>query len=376
MSVEMQTVSRDVRFNSAPRAVALVPAFNEEFIIERTLRSLMAQTYSFEYVIVIANNCNDQTVPIVKSMQLEFGYDRLRLVVIDNNPGKKAGALNYGFDLVDPEIEYIFSMDSDTVLHPKLLEEGLKKMQREPRTGIVCSAYRTLPLSELREKPTLWEKFLWKLQNIEFGLANAWRVEHHKSARVAPGVASLYRREALQDVAKIHDGTPWVVNHNVEDYVLTLDVKDLGWDVKSYHDMISWSDVPLDLKTLRDQRSRWYSGTIDVLRQRGLRKHSRYEVFTINLLMVTLFGRIMLGSVYAFIIFSGLSVQWVTPFLAMILFSVIEQWYRLRKWGDQLDWVQKVFVLTLVDNEFYAVYREILYAYSIYLSLFRPNRKW
>jgi len=364
-------------------AVALVPAYNEEKCIADTIATLMHQTLPFMYVLIIANNCKDNTVPIVKSLQQQYGEDKLRLIVMDKNDGLKAGALNEGFRYVLTQKEqpsFIFSMDGDTVIHEKMLEEGIKKFAREPKTGGICSAYRTMPVSRLERdgKLSLWKRFLWLQQNIEFSLANAWRIESYRSARVLPGVSTLYRTGALHQVALLpdHNDGPWVVNNRVEDYILTLELKDLGFDVKSYHDMISWSDVPLDLTTLRNQRLRWYSGTVDVIRQRRLRKHSRYEVFTVILLMVTLFMRTMLLSLYAALTLMGIPIEWLSPFLLFPIIASAIQVMRLKRYGDQLDGWQYFFTATLVVIEMYAWYREYLYARSIWLSFRRPNRGW
>lgn len=489
-----------------PRAVALVPACNEQDIIELTVRSLMNQSYPFEYVLVIANNCKDRTVEIVEKLQLEFGADRLKLIEMKRNDDMKAGALNYGFATVDPSIEFVFGMDSDTIVEAHLLEEALKKFTREPMTGGICSAYRTLPLSVIRpalngEVPawpnpsrkkqktsaSLWEKFLWRLQNIEFGLANAWRIEHYKSARVLPGVSSLYRMEALrqtaerqlirrvlgalakqnaddlqqhqllygnrmQRLAAKRSKTPrriaktvlrtlpelvrgkyrktflgfdrlllkgvispevaaffangrlqklspadvrrmvpripkdfdridnlyevWRVKDQVEDYTLTLDLKDNGWDVKSYHDMVSWSDVPLSLKAIWNQRQRWYSGTIDTIRSRGLRKHSRYELFTVGTVVLSLLARVTLLLGYTTLVVLSTQIQWVSPFLGVILLAVFVTWQRLHQYGEQLDFWQRLIAYTIIVNEGYNIYRDVIYVYGIYLSYFRPKRGW
>jgi biofilm PGA synthesis N-glycosyltransferase PgaC len=388
------------RYND--KVVALVPAYNEEDIIERTIDSLMAQTYAFSYILVIANNCTDQTVEIVQRLQQFYGTDKLRLVVMAENKGKKAGALNFGFDMLEDDVDLVFCMDSDTIVHPEIIEMGVRKfnLRTERNTGGICSAYRALPFSPhtavpitsmdrkarlVRSAQLNWKQLLWRLQNIEFGLANAWRVEHHKSARVLPGVAVMYRMEALRDIQRLHmqndvkDKTVWATNCLVEDYLLTLELKDLNWGSKSSHDMISWSDVPLKLNGkggLWDQRQRWYSGTVDVIRPRGLKKHSRYEAFTIALLVVNLLMRFLLVSSYAVLIASGVPIELLSVFLILPVIAVAMQLYRLINYADQLDKWQIIFTATLVVNELYAIYRESLYAYSVWLSYARPDRAW
>jgi cellulose synthase/poly-beta-1,6-N-acetylglucosamine synthase-like glycosyltransferase len=369
----------------AEKVVALVPAYNEEDIIEQTIDSLMRQTYAFAYVLVIANNCKDRTVEIVQRLQRDtYGFDQLRLVEMDNNPGKKSGALNFGYDLLEDDVDLVFCMDSDTIVDEKMIEMGVYKfsLRSEKNTGGICSAYRALPL---KKEVSKWQRFLWRVQNIEFGLANAWRIENYKSARVLPGVSVMYRMDALRDIQRHrlskdpNDKTVWATNCLVEDYLLTLELKDIGWGAKSSLEMVSWSDVPLKLNGkggLFDQRARWYSGTVDVVRPRVLAKHSRYEVFTISLLVLNLFMRVLLYGTYATLLITGTHIELLTWFLVLPVMAAATQYYRLIKYADQLDRWQKFFTLTLVVNELYAMYREVLYTHSIWLSLARPNRAW
>jgi cellulose synthase/poly-beta-1,6-N-acetylglucosamine synthase-like glycosyltransferase len=413
------------------KVVALVPAYNEAESIEKTIDSLMAQTYRFEYVRIIANNCTDDTVKIVKRLQRKYkklGHEELQLMVMAENKDKKSGALNYGLATVERNIDYIFGMDGDTIVDSKMVEEGMKQFMDEPETGGICSAYRTFPL---KSDATRWQRFLWRNQNIEFTLANAWRVENYKSARVLPGVSVLFRMTALIDVAaleaiisnleakasekhpekklnkrtvrrvrreaiatyraaKLKKGAiRRIVNKHgaldvwsnytiVEDYHLTLDLKDIGWKVKSSLEMISWSDVPLKLRGkggLWDQRQRWYSGTVDEIRTRRLQKHSRYEIFTIGLLMLNLIMGFVLVSAYLILAVRGVPIKWVSFFLFIPVLASLTSLYRL-KGGDQLDKWQKFFTATLVVTEMYALYRELIYAYSIWVSYFNPDREW
>jgi cellulose synthase/poly-beta-1,6-N-acetylglucosamine synthase-like glycosyltransferase len=392
MTLASPTLSTDIvtdvsLLEPTAKVVAIVPVYNEEEIVERTITSLMNQTYQLDTVLVVANNCSDNTVPIVQSLQAQYGLDRLVLLEMPNNPHKKAGALNYGIEVLTTLYgtsapPFVFTMDGDTVLHERIIEMGVKKLKREPNTGGVCAAYRTLPL---QEDATKWQRFLWRLQNIEFGLANAWRIEHYNSARVLPGVSTMFRLDALKDIEAYNrsrgydPGTIWVPNHQVEDYVLTLDLKDIGWDVKSSHHMISWSDVPLHLNGkagLWDQRQRWYSGTVDVLRERKLAKHSRYDLFTISLLVMYLAMRLLFMTGMIILLATVHSIEIVPIFLALPALAIALQLHRLLKFGDQLDKWQIFFTATLVVNEAYAIYREMLYTYSIWLSYRRPNRSW
>jgi cellulose synthase/poly-beta-1,6-N-acetylglucosamine synthase-like glycosyltransferase len=358
------------------KVVALVPACNEEKSIERTLLSLLGQTYPFEYILVIANNCVDNTVSIVKRLQEEYGAGYLRLEVMAENHHKKSGALNHGYNMLEPDVDFVFGMDADTIIDKKLVENGVRQFCHERYTAGICSAYRTLPLGP---GATHWQRFLWRLQNIEFGLANAWRVENLKNARVLPGVSVIFRYGVLKRVAELQNGIVWAVDSLVEDYRLTLVIKDLGWRAKSSFEMISWSDVPLKIRGkggLFQQRQRWYSGTVDELRLRGLKKHSRYELFTIVLLMFNLLMRFALFGGYITLAVEGVPIKWVSVFLILPVICIVSQLYRLLRYADQLDKWQVIITATLIVNEAYACWRECVYAYGIYESFANPDRGW
>lgn len=360
-----------------PRVIALVPAHNEQDIIKETIKSLMNQTYPFSYVLIIADNCTDNTIRIVKQAQRKYGEKKLRLMKTTGNTHKKAGALNQGFKATRrSRPDFIFGMDADTIIDSQMVEEGVKQFLSEPNTAGICSAYRTLPL---KQDASRWERFLWRLQNIEFGLANAWRIENYESARVLPGVSVMFRAKALSNIYKQNKGIVWATDSLVEDYRLTLELKDLGWDVKSSLRMISWSDVPLRLfgkAGLFDQRQRWYSGTVDELRRRGVVKHSRYELFTIFLLVINFVMRFLLIGAYVTILVMGNHIQLIPLFLLIPVAATAVQYYRWIKYTDQRDRWQGLMTLTLVANELYAMFREFIYIYAIWISYRRPNRAW
>jgi len=190
----------------------------------------------------------------------------------------------------------------------------------------------------------------------------------------------MFRAKALRKVQKKHkDGTIWATDSLVEDYRLTLELKDLGWGVKSSLEMISWSDVPLRIRGkggLFDQRQRWYSGTVDELRKRGIKKNSRYEAFTISLLSLNLLMQLLLYATYTLIILSHGGVRWVSPFLILPVAAAALQFHRWIRYADQRDKWQGLMTITLIPNELYAIFREVIYVYSIWLSYRRPNRAW
>jgi len=79
---------RAARQNGAVASI-IIPAHNEESVIERCLSTLLRGTRQGEFeVIVVANNCNDRTVELASNFE--------GVKVLDIEPGGKSLALNAG----------------------------------------------------------------------------------------------------------------------------------------------------------------------------------------------------------------------------------------------------------------------------------------
>ena len=74
-------------FHGEVSITVLIPAHNEEAVLGNTLDALSAQTQVPDRVIVIADNCTDDTVRIADAWGAE-------VMVSQQNVDKKAGALN------------------------------------------------------------------------------------------------------------------------------------------------------------------------------------------------------------------------------------------------------------------------------------------
>ena len=75
------------------RIVCLIPAYNEEESIVRTVESLRHQTRVPDLIVVLANNCTDHTAERVRSRYLPGVITEDLQVPRDH---AKSRALNYG----------------------------------------------------------------------------------------------------------------------------------------------------------------------------------------------------------------------------------------------------------------------------------------
>jgi cellulose synthase/poly-beta-1,6-N-acetylglucosamine synthase-like glycosyltransferase len=108
-------------FSPRSRLVVLVPAHNEEMLVGRTVRSLLAQSYPRELfqIAVIADNCDDETARVAAAA----GAD---IVMVRDAPDArgKGRALRWAIDQLlaaEAPPDAIVSVDADTITDRDLL---------------------------------------------------------------------------------------------------------------------------------------------------------------------------------------------------------------------------------------------------------------
>lgn len=94
----------------------VVPAYNEEGHIKRTIESIQAQTYPIERIVVVDDSSTDKTGEIAQGLGVE-------VVRTPENTGTKAGAQNWVLPLLRTEIAVF--VDADTVLDREAISKIL-----------------------------------------------------------------------------------------------------------------------------------------------------------------------------------------------------------------------------------------------------------
>ncbi len=263
--------------------MALVPARNEEVGVLTALHSLARQTRRPDMIIVVVNNSTDRTLDFAQGFAAEPDSPRTVVLNLQNNPHKKAGALNYGLRWLREQIGgrlttsvgHVLVMDADTDLHPKFIERARNVIASDPELGGVSAA--CLGRTNLWQSP--WQRFLLGMQIIEYG--RAANARYRRSIHTMSGAGSFYRGEALQNLMDWRGEVFWEDHSNlVEDYETTLALKESGWKVTANQLCIAYTDLMPTLRELIHQRERWTRGTVDTLRGRGITKFTWHSIIT------------------------------------------------------------------------------------------------
>ena len=248
--VEAKTAPEDGdRFE--PSVTILVPAFNEEKVIQNAIRSLLELDYPAYDILVIDDGSTDETY--ARAAELEGYYGRATVRVVSKSNGGKASALNTGIGLA--RTAFVLCMDGDSRLAPGTLKYAMPHF-RDSRVGAVAGNVKVV------NRRNLWT-LLQALEYIE-GLNMARRAQGFlRAVNIVPGPIGIFRRDALTRVGGYDTDT------YAEDADLTLKLLTAGWHMVYEDRAIAYTEAPEHLHQLLKQRYRWTRGILQ-----ALKKHS------------------------------------------------------------------------------------------------------
>ncbi len=326
------------------RAVSvIVPAYNEEEVIEATVRSVLASRHRRVEVIVVDDGSTDRTAELLDAPE----FARVR-VIRQPNQGK-ASALDTGVRAARHSV--VVLVDGDTILEPTTLTEMIRPFS-DPQVGAVAGNAKVGNRSGL----------LGSLQHVEYCVASA--VERRATAHLGvmlcvPGAAGAFRRSAVLDVGGVNGSTL------AEDTDLTLAVMRAGWKVEFAPEARAWTEAPSTLRGLYRQRLRWNYGILQsIYKHRGSLVESgqagRAGRLLLPYVLTMGFFASLLAPAVDLMIVAQLLTGHLDPitlgmWLTITLSTTAMGWYALR-----LDHERSLWAILLPLQQI--IYRQLLYA--------------
>ncbi len=236
---------RRASLNSWPRSVAvIVPAFNEEAVICRTIRSVLPPDRDNYEVIVVDDGSSDGTAAVVR----DLFADDLRVRVFRRPNGGKAAAANFALSQTDAEV--IIAIDADTILAPDAIPLLVRHFD-DPEVGAVAgTAVVGNPVNLLTRMQRLEYMIGQSIDRRAFAFYNA--------NGIVPGAIGAWRRAALLSIGGYASDTL------AEDADATFSVIGAGWKVIYEPRAEARTEAPETLHGFLKQRFRWMFGMLQV----------------------------------------------------------------------------------------------------------------
>ena len=237
--------------NQRPKTTILMPAHNEALNISTTLNNLLPILTDNIQILVVADNCDDNTAALVKGMGID--------VIERQDPlhRGKGYALAFGQDhLRSNPPECVIILDADCETSPQSVSD---LAALAIRSGSPVQA-QNLIYSEVMEGPMV------QISNFAFWIKNA--VRQRGGSRL--GGAALLGGTGMAFPWPLFEKLPLATSSIVEDLGLGIYLTKAGYPPVYLDQALVLSKAADESETI-NQRSRWEIGFLSMAREYGLK---------------------------------------------------------------------------------------------------------
>jgi cellulose synthase/poly-beta-1,6-N-acetylglucosamine synthase-like glycosyltransferase/spore germination protein YaaH/peptidoglycan/xylan/chitin deacetylase (PgdA/CDA1 family) len=232
-----------------PKVAVLIPAYNEEKVIERTVRGALNSNYPNLRVIVIDDGSKDRTLEVARNaFRAESAAGKV-LILTKKNAGK-AEALNYGIEHIG-DAELFVGIDADTIIAPDAISRLVPHFIN-PKVGAIAGN------AKVGNRVNLWTRW----QALEYITSQNFErraLDVLGAVSVVPGAIGAWRVSAVREAGGYHLDTV------AEDADLTMALLRMGYRVE-YEDMaLAYTEAPTNANGLMRQRFRWSFGILQAV---------------------------------------------------------------------------------------------------------------
>jgi cellulose synthase/poly-beta-1,6-N-acetylglucosamine synthase-like glycosyltransferase/spore germination protein YaaH/peptidoglycan/xylan/chitin deacetylase (PgdA/CDA1 family) len=232
-----------------PRVAVLIPAFNEEKVIERTIQGALDSDYPNLRVIVIDDGSKDRTLEVARRA---FAAEEAagKVIILTKPNGGKAEALNFGLEHIG-DAEIFVGIDADTIIAPDAIVRMVPHFL-DPKVAAVAGN------AKVGNRVNLWTR--WQAleyitsQNFERRALNTMG-----AVSVVPGAIGAWRVTAVRKAGGYH------VDTVAEDADLTMALLRNGYRVEYEDRALAFTEAPTTANALMRQRFRWSFGILQAV---------------------------------------------------------------------------------------------------------------
>jgi len=275
---------REVVLSRYPRVTIIVPCWNEETTIYKTIRSLLNLNYPKDKItfFLIDDGSTDGTWHIIEKFEK---YANIKIFHKEN--GGKYTALNFGLE--NTETEFVGCLDADSIVDKEALRRIFTYFEKD------ASIMAVAPAVVVNEPKGI----LQNAQRVEYNMGIYFKkmLGFLGAINVTPGPFTIFRKKVFDDLG------PYKHAHNTEDMEIAYRMQKNHYKIEHCNDAYVYTNTPVALNKLFKQRLRWIYGFINnTLDYRAIvldRKYGNFSLFTLPTGSLT-----VLAVVYVF--FSGL----------------------------------------------------------------------
>ncbi len=215
----------------------LIPCYNEEKSIRKSVKSLLNQTRKADQIVVVDDCSTDATPEILKTFK-----NKIQVVRPERNTGNKSNAQEFGLKFIKGDV--FIATDGDTILDPDFIKR-IEEDFEDPEVKAVGGYVRSIQYNWLTACRALDYTIGQNLNKLAQDYVNYMMV--------IPGAAGAFRTDVFKTLGFDHDTL-------TEDLDFTYKLHKAGYKIKYDRDAICYTQDPSDLSSYINQMRRWFGG--------------------------------------------------------------------------------------------------------------------
>ncbi|MFT5521521.1 MAG: biofilm PGA synthesis N-glycosyltransferase PgaC [Enterobacterales bacterium] len=280
----------------------LIPAWNEQVGILKTLKSILSSTYKNIELIVINDGSTDNTHQLITQFIEEYKSSTtcpISIKYLKLTNGGKARALNEALAISSGY--YVMTIDADSVMYEDTISNIIRRFTDEDVAAVagnVIVGNRKKPIELMQQLEYLYGFFFKRADSI------------FNSVYIVGGAAAAYRKDVLLEVGGFDEELI------TEDIEMSTRILAHGYKTRYAADAVVHTEGPSDLNGLFNQRLRWkYGRILTFIKHRRLffsskKIHHPYLTFLLLPLAVyaeitLLFEGVLLAIFYGYTIYAN-----------------------------------------------------------------------
>lgn len=255
-----------------PSATIIVPCWNEETTVIKTVESLLDLNYPKDKlnIFIVDDGSTDHTWEVIQKFK-----NNPQITLIKKENGGKHTAVNLGIQ--ESTSDLIGCLDADSFVDNNALHEMARAFNEDKEIMAVT------PVLVVHEPKTV----LQKMQQTEYytGAFLKRMLSPLDAINVTPGPFSIFRREVFNKLGLYKKA------HNTEDIEIALRMQANHMRIRNVHTAHVYTTAPGTLYKLYRQRLRWAYGTMkNTLDYRFMLFKKEYGILGMITLPISFFG--------------------------------------------------------------------------------------
>ena len=245
----------EFREDNAPFVTIQLPLYNEATVAVRLLQAVAKMDYPRDrFEIQILDDSTDETRHMVEREVAKLCAEGVDAVVVRraDRVGYKAGALDEGLKVAKGELVAIF--DADFIPQPDFLRSLVNEFQ-DPTVGMVQARW-----GHMNREHSLMTRVQALMLDGHHLVENRARFSSGRLFNFS-GTGGMWRVQAIRDAGG------WQHDTLTEDLDLSYRAQLAGWRFVYREDVVTPSELPEDVSSLRAQQYRWARGTVQTARK-------------------------------------------------------------------------------------------------------------